>query len=123
MYQIANIILPNTNDQQISCALGYISHCMVLFTTILNQPLRYPIVYRSSKSVIIDSASTSANDGETVQEYSLYRASTVQEQNFNYAILLLNKNLAQLRILFDNNYKNADFNCTLGNLKWLLSHT
>lgn len=62
-----------------------------------------------------------SNDYSYINEYSLFRINSTQEPNFSQAVFLLNKNLAQLRILFDHNYKNFDFTNTLGNLYWLLN--
>jgi hypothetical protein len=158
--KIANVFLPNSkfylnnDEQQISVGLGYVSHCLLILCSILNIPLRHPIIYRASKSTIINythdksflnlisgntsnvngssttitttTAATSSNlivnENLFLQELALYRTNSVQEASFSYAVFLLNKNLAQLRILFDN-YKNFDFNNTLGSLFWLLNHT
>jgi hypothetical protein len=146
--KIANVYLPNpklyinNDDQQISVGLGYVCHCLLILCSILNIPLRYPIIYRASKSTIINytqdknfsnlitnsntntnqtnSSNLSLSDSFNLQELALYRTNAIQENSFSYAVFLLNKNLAQLRILFDN-YKNFDFNNTLGSLFWLLN--
>ena len=150
--KIANVNLPNpkfytnNDEQQISVGLGYVCHCLLILCSILNIPLRYPIIYRASKSTIINftqdknylnlirTANSNTNTNQTnstnlslaesfnLQELALYRTNAVQENSFSYAVFLLNKNLAQLRILFDN-YKNFDFNNTLGSLFWLLNQT
>ena len=154
--KIANVFLPNSkfyvnnDEQQISVGLGYVCHCLLILCSILNIPLRHPIIYRASKSTIVNfiqdksilgiiggsnsisnsnsnnhsisASSLSVNESMYLQELALYRTNAVQETSFSYAVFLLNKNLAQLRILFDS-YKNFDFNNTLGSLFWLLNQT
>ena len=157
--KIANVYLPNSkfylnnDEQQINVGLGYVCHCLLILCSILNIPLRHPIIYRASKSTIINytqdknflnliasasissgtspgsssssptnASNLSSNENFNLQELALYRTNAVHETSFSYAVFLLNKNLAQLRILFDN-YKNFDFNNTLGSLFWLLNQT
>lgn len=116
-YNEINSCRLNANEQQTSIAIGYIAHCLILICNLLNIPLRYPIVYRASKSLIYDLPNGELN----YKELQLFKNKTVQEQNFNYALFLLNKNVVQLRILFDN-FKNIDVNNILGNLHWMLNN-
>jgi hypothetical protein len=44
-----------------------------------------------------------------------------QDESLNLAVSLLNKNVTQLRLLFDG-YRNFDPNETLMNLKWIFDY-
>jgi hypothetical protein len=111
-----------TEDQANSIALGYITQSIQLISDILSIPLRYPLVFRSSKSFIIEmNDSSSNNDINNQREFPLFKQNNAQDDLFPYAISLLNKNLSQLRLVFDN-YRNVDPNETLINLKWLFDY-
>lgn len=112
-----NIVILSMDDiKENSIAFGYIIQAIQLLSTLLCVPLRYPIVFRASKSFIIESF----NDGDgNVREHSLFDAT--QDESLNLAVSLLNKNITQLRLLFDG-YRNFDPNETLMNLKWIFDY-
>ena len=111
-----------TEDQTNSIALGYITQSIQMISNILSIPLRYPLVFRSSKSFIIEmNDSSSNNDLNNQREFALFKQNNAQDDNFPHAISLLNKNLSQLRLVFDN-HRNVDPNETLINLKWLFDY-
>ena len=116
-YNSNNIVILSMEDiKENSIAFGYIIQCIQLLATFLCVPLRYPLVYRASKSYIIESF----NDGEgNVREHALFDAT--QDESLNLAVSLLNKNVTQLRLLFDG-YRNFDPNETLLNLKWIFDY-
>ncbi len=116
--KLTNLTTP-IEDQENSIALGYIAQAIQLVADILNVPLRYPLLFRSSRSFVVElSTNELTADGQQQREYALFKQNNAQDDFFPYAISLLNKNLSQLRILFDS-YKNVDPNETLINLKWM----
>ena len=97
--------------------LGYIIHSIVILSDILNLPLRHPVIFRGSKSFVVEQLNASASS-----EFPLFKqTSSAQDPHFAHAVTLLNKNLSQLRISFDS-HKNVDSNDMLGNLKWMFDH-
>ena len=118
--KLINLNFKNTgepkNDQQNEVIIGYVAHAVKLISTILNLPLRYPVLFRASKSYVIEQM-----NNENACQYPLFKQNSVQENAFSDAVMLLNKNLSQLRILFDN-YHNVDPNDMLGNLKWIFDY-
>jgi UV radiation resistance-associated gene protein len=110
------VILSMDDIKENSIAFGYIIQAIYLLSTFLCVPLRYPIVFRASRSFIIESFNDS--DGN-VREHALYDAT--QDESLNLAVSLLNKNVTQLRLLFDG-YRNFDPNETLMNLKWIFDY-
>lgn len=113
--------LANSNDDtQNSIILGYVTHAIQVLNSILNVPLRYPIIFRGSKSFIIEQIKE-----DNVCELPLFKQNTSGAQDMAYTrgVELLNKNLAQLRGLFDgSNYKNIDQKDMLANLKWIFDY-
>ena len=112
-----NLVILSMDDiKENSIAFGYIIQSIQILSTFLCVPLRYPIVFRASKSFIIESF----NDGDgNVREHNLFDAT--QDESLNLAVSLLNKNITQLRLLFDG-YRNFDPNETLMNLKWIFDY-
>ncbi|XP_026819771.1 UV radiation resistance-associated gene protein-like [Rhopalosiphum maidis] len=76
----------------------------------LNIPLRYPINHVGSRSKIIDHISLDIQDRERL--FPLF-GRTKARLEFNYAVYLLNKNIAQLR--WYNGYSTNDLRTTLYN--------
>lgn len=113
---LQNVQISVQDDQKVSIALGYVSHCLIILCDILDVPMRYPIHFNASKSFICEFPRENQ-----VVEYALYKNNSVTEQNFRHAFRLLNKNLVQIRILFDD-FKNIPFGDTLGNLSWMLNN-
>lgn len=64
--------LPNSehfngiDDTQLSVALGYVSHLIVMISYFLDIPLRYPINHIGSRSKIIDNISHEIKDRDRV---------------------------------------------------------
>jgi hypothetical protein len=113
-----NLVILSLDDiKENSVAFGYICHTLLLLATILSVPLRYPIVYRASKSFIIEHFNNEL-DGAT-REHPLFDAA--QDDSLNLSVALLNKNVTQLRLLFDS-YRNFDANEMLVNLKWIFEY-
>jgi UV radiation resistance-associated gene protein len=110
--------LANINDDtNNSILLGYIAHAVLLISTILSVPLRYPVIFRGSRSFIIEQIKE-----DSVCELPLFNTSGGQDVVvYKHGVELLNKDLAQLRALFDN-YKNIDQKDMIANLKWLFEH-
>jgi hypothetical protein len=118
-YKIVNSILKYTNNfqteeqQETATALGHIVQALQILSEILSIPLRHPVVFLSSKSYVIEQFSE-----YDMREYALFKQNTIQDESFPYAVSLINRNLSQLRIMFDY-YKNLNPNDTLNNLKWI----
>ena len=73
-------------------------------------------MFRASKSFIIESF----NDADgNMREHALFDAT--QDESLNQAVSLLNKNVTQLRLLYDV-FRNFDPNETLVNLKWIFDY-
>jgi hypothetical protein len=121
-------------DRENAIAMGHICHCIDLIATILGVPLRYPIVYRVSKSYIVESVVSGSGSSVPLAEnqaaavttttprmLALFRqASSSQEELFLYAVSLLNADLVQIRVLFDSaSHRNVDHSDLLVNLKWI----
>jgi hypothetical protein len=100
-----------SDDEENSVSLGHIVHCLRLLADLLCIPLRYPLLYRSSKSYIIEQL----NDLD-VRKLPLFK-SNVSDEVFMYAIGLLNLNILQLRAHIDRNFKQYDQFDLLINLK------
>nr|XP_015834214.1 PREDICTED: UV radiation resistance-associated gene protein isoform X2 [Tribolium castaneum] len=118
-YTIHGIYLPNSDilsdcsDLGISVALGYITHVLLMTSTFLQVPLRYPMTHYGSRSYITDHVSPILPDREREYEnvatqpllilpnssFPLFTKGKEKIQ-FTYAVYLLNKNIAQLRWLY-----------------------
>uniref|UniRef100_A0A2S2QRN7 UV radiation resistance-associated protein n=1 Tax=Sipha flava TaxID=143950 RepID=A0A2S2QRN7_9HEMI len=113
---ICDVHLPNSenfdgcNDIQLSVALGYVAHLTLMISYFLNIPLRYPINHIGSRSKIIDHISLDMQDRERL--FPLF-GRTKARLEFDYAVYLLNKNIAQLR--WYNGYSTNDLRTTLFN--------
>ena len=92
-----------TNDEQNSIALGYLVHAVQNLSNILCVPLKYPLLFRSSRSYIV----------EQVNEYDsrklpLFKSNVVSGEVFFYAVSLLNINLIQLKVFTDKRFLNLE---------------
>ncbi|XP_022911167.2 UV radiation resistance-associated protein [Onthophagus taurus] len=123
-YNINNVYLPNSellNDcsqDDVAVALGFVAHILVMCSNFLQVPLRYPIIHMGSRSIIIDHISPCIADCR--QQYPLYLRGKDRYQ-FNYAVCLLNKNIAQLRWICGLHTQNLK--ATLPNLLTFLLQT
>ncbi|XP_038051136.1 UV radiation resistance-associated protein-like [Patiria miniata] len=120
-YTILGIKLPNaerysgTDDMVVSTGLGHTCHLILMMSQILKLPLRYPMVHYGSRSLVRDHITESL--AEKDRDFPLYSRGKERFQ-FNYALYLLNRNIAQLR--FAMGLQTTDLRATLPNLKTLL---
>ena len=100
LYSINDVTLPNSeqfggcDEAQLSVALGHGAHVVHMMSIFLQVPNRYPVFVCSSRSRIMDQASQRELDSQ--REFPLY-AKGKDRLYFEYAVYLLNKNIAQLR--------------------------
>lgn len=112
--------IENLEDVKVSSvAIGDIIQIIQMLSVILVIPLRYPLIFRASQSFIIEKFSD-----QIANEYALFKQDSANEQPFLYAINLLNKNIAQFRILLDakTNSKQIDPSDAFSNLKWIFDY-
>ncbi|CAG2249455.1 UVRAG [Mytilus edulis] len=97
---ICHVKLPDSenfhgcDDTQVAVALGYTAHMVTMMSHILDVPLRYPIVHRSSRSQIMDHIHHKLTDKDNT--FPLYSKGK-EKFYFNYGVYLLNKDIGQLR--------------------------
>lgn len=121
-YYINGIYLPNSDalndisDDSISVALGYVAHVLKMYEYFLQIPLRYAITHKGSQSYIYDHITPSFVIKD--RNFPLFTRGKDRVQ-FNYAVYLLNKNIAQVRWLHGQNTINL--RSTLPNLLDLLT--
>ncbi|XP_022095190.1 uncharacterized protein LOC110981692 [Acanthaster planci] len=120
-YTILGIKLPNaerysgTDDMVVSTGLGHTCHLILMMSQILKLPLRYPMFHYGSRSLVRDHITESL--AEKDRDFPLYSRGKERFQ-FNYALYLLNRNIAQLRYAMG--LQTVDLRATLPNLKTLL---
>ncbi|XP_071511679.1 UV radiation resistance-associated gene protein-like [Diadema antillarum] len=120
---ICNAHLPNAesnmpsskDDPTVPTALGHTSHLVLMISKFLQIPLRYPINYNGSRSTIHDHITDSLADKD--RDFPLYTRGK-EKFHFNYAVYLLNRNIAQLRFVLG--LPTTDLRATLPNLQSLL---
>ncbi|KAK5640261.1 hypothetical protein RI129_011072 [Pyrocoelia pectoralis] len=118
---IGGLYLPNSDmlhdcsEDGLAVALGYVSHILLMCSSFLQVPLRYNVTYFGSRSYITDHINVVLADRD--RDFPLY-AKGKDKMQFNYAVYLLNKNIAQLRWLC--NQQTPDLRATLTNLQHLL---
>jgi len=123
VYSINDVILPNSDsltgcdDTRLSVALGHVSHLVQMISIFLQVPNRYPLSVWSSRSRIVDQVSQRELDSQ--KEFPLYPKNK-DRLYFEYAVYLLNKNIAQLRWICGLN--TTDLAATLPNLSSLVQH-
>lgn len=114
-YTIKGMHLPNSDllsdvtDDGVSVALGYVTHILLMCSKFLQVPLRYPMTHLGSRSSVTDEISPDLPE----KEFPLFTKGKDRMQ-FTYGVFLLNKNIAQLRWLF--NMHTQDLKLTLPNL-------
>ncbi|XP_033638279.1 UV radiation resistance-associated gene protein-like isoform X1 [Asterias rubens] len=120
-HTILGIRLPNaenysgTDDMVVSTGLGHTCHLILMMSQILKLPLRYPMIHYGSRSIVRDHITEAL--AEKDRDFPLYSRGKERFQ-FNYALYLLNRNIAQLR--FALGVQTTDLRATLPNLKTLL---
>lgn len=108
-------MLSDCSDGGLAVALGHVSHILLMCASFLQVPLRYPIMFFGSRSHISDHITAALSDKD--RDFPLY-AKGKDRMQFNYAVYLLNKNIAQLRWLCGQH--TPDLRATLSNLHALL---
>ncbi|KAL3848371.1 hypothetical protein ACJMK2_019234 [Sinanodonta woodiana] len=120
-HYICNVRLPNSEDFQgqdetmVAVALGYTGHMLLMMSQFLDFPLRYPIDFQGSRSMIRDHIHPKLTDKD--RNFPLYSKGREKFQ-FNYGVFLLNKNTSQLR--FYCGLGTQDLRQTLSNIKSML---
>ncbi|XP_035210177.1 UV radiation resistance-associated gene protein-like isoform X2 [Stegodyphus dumicola] len=120
-FSIHNVHLPNSekfaghDETMIAIALGYVCHIVLMIAQFLNVPLRYSIHFYGSRSTIMDRISSSLPD--KIREFPLH-SKNKEKRCFDYAVFLLNKNIAQLRFL--SGLPTRELSATLPNLSSLI---
>ncbi|XP_014236822.1 UV radiation resistance-associated gene protein isoform X1 [Trichogramma pretiosum] len=121
-FLINNVHLPDSeklemaNDTQVAVALGFVAHTTQMIATFLDVPNRYPIIHYGSRSKIVDHIQEQLPDPN--RQFPLFARSKDKLQ-FNYAVYLLNKNIAQLRWYCG--LPTPDLRATLPNLSGLIN--
>ncbi len=86
---ISNASTNSDGDEQSSTALGYCGHLVLMLSKYLGVPLRYRIIYRSSRSDICDDVVQAAS------QFPLYLKGS-DERRFQCGCILLNKNIEHM---------------------------
>ncbi|VBB26839.1 unnamed protein product [Acanthocheilonema viteae] len=102
---------PGHSEVEISAAIGYVIQALSLLSRIYNFPYQYSMLFFGSKSTI--------KDPILEETYPLYGI-TRNREKFEEGVLLLNKNISQLRWSFGITTKKVGR--TLSNLQDLLLH-
>ncbi|KAK4965388.1 hypothetical protein LTR42_012144 [Elasticomyces elasticus] len=132
-FTIRGLTLPDSQDldaeppEKVAAALGHVAHVLQMLSFYLRQSLPYPVIPRSSTSMIEDPISLLKTTASTTQKYGDERAlrtyplysKGVPRFRFEYGVFLLNKDI---QILLEGAYglRVVDIRQTLPNLKYLL---
>lgn len=120
-YTVCGVFLPQSesltdnDDTSLSVGLGYVTHILQMCSIFLNITLRYPIQHSGSRSKIYNYITDKIPDKD--REFPLYVRGKDQRY-FQYAVYLLNQNIAQLRTYCG--LPTQDLRLTLPNLLTLL---
>jgi len=118
---IGYVCLPETDnlkdrdDTEVSVGLGWTAHLTLMISSLLTIPPRYHINHFGSRSGMVDYALDKIPDKDRL--FPLYPKG-VERTRFDYAVYLLNKDIAQLRWFCDES--TSDLRSTLRNLDGLL---
>ncbi|KAH8403217.1 hypothetical protein KR222_007929 [Zaprionus bogoriensis] len=85
--------LENVSPLAVSAALGYVAHLVQMLAYIMDRPLRNPIYYEPSRTIIVDEIKELTCD---TREFPLYTRSILPSPQTKYAIYLLRQNVSQL---------------------------
>jgi len=119
---IGYVCLPETDnlkereDNEVSVSLGWTAHITLMISSLLTVPTRYQINHLGSRSCMVDYILDKIPERE--RTFPLYPKG-VERTRFEYAVYLLNKNIAQLRWHCDES--TPDLRTTLKNLHHLLT--
>jgi hypothetical protein len=127
-FTIRSAPLPITNltsydEEVISTALGYVAHMVFLLAKYVPVKLRYKIIFQGSRSMICDEYNFARQKNSEDATFPLYYRN-VDEKRFEFACVLLNKNIDQLGLVCvpDWTEKISNRTAMLSNLHLLLSH-
>lgn len=81
--------LTGCEDEHISTALGYVAHMVCMLSKYLEVPLRYRIIYLSSRSAVSD-------DVHSFSQCPLFFRNGSEDKRFKFGCFMLNKNLEHL---------------------------
>lgn len=121
-FMICSIHLPDAEslvpkeDAKYAVGMGYVSQMLHMISFFLVIPLRYPLLLHGSQSSVIDNIIDKIQDRDRI--FPLYVKSNKERFLFEYAVYLLNKDIAQIRFLL--NIPTPDLRPTLVNMKSLL---
>ena len=91
----------NSRYEDLSVVIGWVINLINTFAYVLDTPLRYPVKLLGSNSTIIDHIKVLDENRTFSREFPLHlksaKCSRTEWDRFLYGIILLNKNLAQLR--------------------------
>uniref|UniRef100_A0A336M0K6 CSON009318 protein n=1 Tax=Culicoides sonorensis TaxID=179676 RepID=A0A336M0K6_CULSO len=119
LFTIHNVPLPNAeayrhytvSPMELSIALGFTSHAVILCSNILNVPLRNHTLHEGSRSRIEDNVKPIAMQDRI---FPLFCRSNPPQQNLLYGVYLLNQNILQIKYMLG--LKIAEPRATLPNL-------
>lgn len=97
IFSIRGIELPSDislqrDDEQVSTALGYIVHLLLLISKYLEIPLKYQPIFMASRSMIRDNVQSTSSSS---QYFPLYRKGTDKDK-YEKALLWLRKDIEQV---------------------------
>ncbi|KAG5681078.1 hypothetical protein PVAND_010544 [Polypedilum vanderplanki] len=119
IYTINGIHLPDAESYgesqstpiEISIALGYVAHAVLIIAKIINIPLRNAIIHEGSRSKIMDNIKVLAPSDRV---FPLFCRMTPPPNVLLYGVYLLNQNISQLKFML--NIPRGDLRATLANL-------
>ncbi|XP_063699926.1 UV radiation resistance-associated gene protein [Culicoides brevitarsis] len=119
LFTIQKVPLPNAeayrlytvSPMELSIALGFTSHVIILCSRILNVPLRNNVIHEGSRSRIEDNIKPIAKQDRI---FPLFCRSNPPPQNLLYGVFLLNQNILQIKHYLG--MKITDTRATLPNL-------
>merc|ERR1712079_461707 len=92
VYTIRGIHLPHdmhslttaASDEIISAGLGFVCHVVSLCSKYLSIPLRYRVIFNSSRSAVRD---------DDFDVFPLFKERVVEKEQFDRAVVLLHRNI------------------------------
>jgi hypothetical protein len=101
--------LLSVDDQQAEAALGFVCQVLIVIAKLIDVPLRFDLLFHGSQNWIVDKTHSE------LESYPLFHRNGKRDRSrFNYALFLLNRNIAQLRQHFQ--LPTTDLRLTLNNL-------
>jgi hypothetical protein len=78
----------SASDEIISAGLGFVCHVVSLCSKYLSIPLRYRLIFNSSRSAV--------RDEDNVDIYPLFKERMIKKPSFDQAVVLLHRNIELL---------------------------